>query len=318
MLPPINCKAAVGTGQQQLPTHLLPPVGCRAAAGAHAAAAPTWLVPGCLMLSPMAHAAASGVWSGAGAVLNMGDRQHASFEAEPACEWAVSIAEPNGSAHIQRGVASSVSDGAASCSCVKVLPMARLVGPLRRYLWLPGNRGLQRDRLTLRRRLPAALAFIAQHLAQHSAVLVVCDDGLDCSVCVALAAMLAMPHALARALEVRSSSSGGGGSGGASAGSVRSVQTHLDQARQGLAAEKGAAPPASVASGVAGAVEARMLADGAGAQPGSLGQTLSKQRVRQQLAAISAAYPAARPTRENLKHVFNQLRCLECGCVNAR
>ena len=42
-------------------------------------------------------------------------------------------------------------------------------------------------------------------------------------------------------------------------------------------------------------------------------QVLSKPSVRQQLAAVSSVHPPARPTRGNLKQVFNGLLAMQAS-----
>lgn len=134
----------------------------------------------------------------------------------------------------------------------------------------PTPKHAQRERLSLRQRLPAAISFIWQHLAEEGrAIFVTCDDGLDASVCVALAAML------------------------------------LQRSRGGAPGKLlGGDPPEPGRNNSCSA-----SSSGSKRPP--------KQRVRQQLAALSATYPAAQPTRANLKMVSNFVTCLECGCASA-
>lgn len=217
-----------------------------------------------LAISGAAAAAAPGVWQYADAVLHLGTVPLAGMqhEPQPASQQHQQQDKAPGSRH---DCSSRLSDGpaAALASC--------------RYCWLP-VRSSKLERHSLLQQLPAVLRCARAQLQQGRRLLVCCDSGLDVSVCVAVACLLAF---------YRLHEQPGGGSR-LSPAWVGPGITLADgsSSQQGAAARPGLGMPEPLPPVV-----------------GSLG--FSKLAVRQHLAAVSAHYPAARPTRGSLRQVFN-------------
>jgi tRNA A64-2'-O-ribosylphosphate transferase len=137
-----------------------------------------------------------------------------------------------------------------------------------RYCWLPA-RSSKVERRSLQRQLAPALRFAGAQLALGRRLLLSCDDGLDASVCVAVACLLAFYR-----LDVQPGSSG-----------AASPMLALPPSSRPSSSDDGSSPPLF---------------------PPLLGAAgFTKLSVRQHLAAVSAHYPAARPTRASLRQVYN-------------
>ncbi|KAK9845521.1 hypothetical protein WJX81_008456 [Elliptochloris bilobata] len=148
-----------------------------------------WLPGGSVGLGAHAAGAPETVWRHADAVLNLGMLQHHGMQFERMAAVVVRAAadeaRPLGS---MSGPHAGRLQPHASVHLAP--PSGSVEAELALYLWLPVA-GPKQDRVALRARLPAALAFVAGHLARGRRVLVHCDDGTDRCVCVAVAALLA-------------------------------------------------------------------------------------------------------------------------------
>jgi tRNA A64-2'-O-ribosylphosphate transferase len=249
----------------------------------------------CLAVASAAAAAAPTVWQHAGAVLHLGSHPLAGMEGEQAAagqqeqeQQAVAAAQGgscNGAA-TQGGRCNGAVAAAKDGSCKATLPASALAAAATRapptacrFCWLPVC-GSKEDRQSLQRQLPAALAFCGTQLRQGRRVLLCCDgEGLDASTCTSVACLLAFYR-----LEERPG--GGGGLAPVWAGGERSAGSCEGQQQQ-----SGDAPP--------GQQQQQRFPPVCGAAG------FSKLAVRQHLAAVTAHYPAARPTRGMLRQVFN-------------
>ena len=262
--------------------HCLLPQGCRPAqpASVQRMGAGIFLLGSTgLAVSSSAAAAAPMVWQHADAVLHLGAHPLAGMQHEPEQQQqqqqaeAVHGTQPNGR-----------PAGAAAC----------------RYCWLP-VRCAKQDRHSLQQQLPAALQFAAAQLEHGRRLLVCCDSGLDASVCGTLACLLAFYR-----LDLRP----GGGAGlsymgPAAAAAAAAAGGHIPSSGGSSRDE-----PSSNCGGSSGSDSGGGTAQGAPCFPPVVGQSgFSKLAVRQHLAALSAHYPAARPTRGSIKQVFNFFLC---------
>ena len=137
-----------------------------------------------------------------------------------------------------------------------------------RYCWVPVAGG-KRDRRALQHQLPHALRFARSQLRRGRRLLLCCDSGLDASVSTAVACLLAFYRLEGRqegGRRVPVWAAEGGGEDGEDEQQQRQPATGLAAGGTGL---------------------------------------FSKLTVRQHLAVLTAHYPAARPTRDSLRQVFN-------------
>ena len=243
--------AALLPQQAEAGLHCLLPSGCRPAeaASVQQAGSGIFLLRNTgLAISSGPAAAAPAVWWHADAVLHLGLLPVAGMQQEP---------QPTQREQEEHPAAAAAAAAAAS---------ARLGPETCRYCWLP-VRGSKAERHGLQHELPAALAFARTQLQQGRRLLLSCDSGLDASVCMAVACLVAFYR-----LDLQP----GGG-------------TKLTPVLE-----------AGAASAAAAASDTQQLF-----LPVAVGAGFSKLAVRQHLAAVSACYPAARPTRGSLRQVFN-------------
>jgi hypothetical protein len=312
-------KGAPSSGASSVATdeHHPRPQGCEAAGARQVeeVAPGIFTVPGTALLlgSSSAVAAAAGrVWAHAGSVLNCGTYQLPALEAErrreeqqqeqeqqqqsgsdtplsssPGSSCASSPSSANMLHQLWRQQVHSLKSGGLSQALQQVQQAQRAQQAQeqlrrQRYQWLP-VRSAKQERSGLRESLPAAMAFMQRQLGAGRTVLVCDDDGHDTCVCVVVAALLAgVGVTQAAGASTAAASVGGAGGGGEGDGGISSVPCL--PARPG-----GSAAP--------------LEHEGA---PGlHLPNAVSKQCVRQKLAAVSSCYPSARPTRGLLKQVFS-------------
>eukprot|EP00884_Botryococcus_braunii_P013654 jgi/Botrbrau1/2228/Bobra.101_2s0056.1 len=177
-----------------------------------------------------------------------------------------------------------------------------LGGPVTGYCWLP-VRDSKHERHALQNRLLAGLAFSSHHMRKGHSLVLLCDNGMDASVCATVAILLSFPH-----------QEGPSGSPAVPTFAGQGAQGHVaaddvDHARCCCGQEEGLWERESNVGhpGGAGHVTRRC---GIGEDETLLlevlrGVTVSKDNVRRKLAHISSCYPAACPSRGMLKQVYN-------------
>ena len=232
-----------------------------------------------LAISSAAAAAAPAVWQHAGAVLHLGLQPVAGMQLERQ-PWQQQQQQQQQQDSAHAGPSSGSSPSLDSAAGSPANPAAC------RYCWLP-VRSSKEERHALQERLPAALRFAAAQLRQQRTLLVCCDSGCDASVCVAVACLLAF---------FRMDLQPGGGFSLARAPAALERPLAAAAAAGGqLASDR--QPAGGEAAGAAAAAPAF--------PPVVSPAAYSKLAVRQHLAAVSAHYPAARPTRGSLRQVYN-------------
>lgn len=230
-----------------------------------------------LALGSAAAAAAPAVWQHVHAVLHAGLHPLPGVEGEPRPVRGQHAGEQ------QAGVQLADDSSSSRATGFEPTPAAAC-----RYCWMP-VRSSKADRQALQRTLPAVLAFCGGQLRQGRRLLLCCDsEGLDVSVCTAVACLLAFYR-----LEERACS--GGGLTPVWAGGERTAGSAKEQHRQ--------QPAAAAAAADAGVPTARHQQQRFPPAAGAAG--FSKLAVRQHLAVVSAHCPSARPTRGSIKQVFN-------------
>ncbi|CAD7702181.1 unnamed protein product [Ostreobium quekettii] len=140
------------------------------------------------------------VWQHVDAVLNCGTQRHEGMLGAPhssrqGAGYAPRNTGPKGKDEITMPCANTVpKDEEGSSSDLQhsqdLHPGLHCNVGTGRYLWLPVMSS-KHDRMALKRALPQALQFVSGHLAEGHSVLIHCHDGLDQSVCIAVAVLLA-------------------------------------------------------------------------------------------------------------------------------
>ena len=293
--PPTGSRAAAALHSQlQQPAdsglHCLLPQGCRpaqAAAVQRVGAGMFLLGSTRLAISSGAAAAAPSVWQHADAVLHLGSSQVAGMEQEmQPGQRQHKLHDHQQLAHGQQQPQDLASDAGQPSSTHTSAPASSPSPAACRYCWLP-VRCAKQDRHSLQQRLPAALRFAASQLEQGRRLLVSCDSGLDASVCAALACLLAFYW-----LDLQP----GGGTGLAYVGPAAAAAASKEGPTDGSGSSACDGSLDSSGGGIPPACDFPPLVGQAG---------FSKLAVRQHLAALTAHYPAARPTRGSIKQVYN-------------